>query len=112
MFGTDGEGEKRLASRQPLQLRKHDLDDEEPMSLEVRGGVLEARDLRILRSQVHDRVEDDVRERKCHFNTGASEVADRDRYLWAAGLRPEPRHHCLRQIAPVDADPTSRTRPP
>ena len=53
-----------LAGRKPPELRDHDLDDEAAAGLEVRRRIAEARDLRRLRRQVHDRVEDQVHERE------------------------------------------------
>src|ERR687891_840790 len=42
-----------------------DLDHEAAAGLEVRGDAAEVGDLRFLRRQVHDRVEDEVRDRDC-----------------------------------------------
>jgi hypothetical protein len=49
-----------LARREPLKARDAYLDDEAPAGIEVRRGIAEARDLRCLRSQVHDRVPDQI----------------------------------------------------
>ena len=51
-----------LAGREPPELGHPDLDHEAAAGLEVRGDVPEARDLRRLRRQIPDRVEDEVRE--------------------------------------------------
>jgi hypothetical protein len=45
------------------------------------GGVREARDLSVLRSQVEDRVEHDVDERERAVDLRDRHVADLDRYL-------------------------------
>jgi hypothetical protein len=44
--------EHRLTGRQALERRDAVLDHEPPTALEMRCGVLEARDLRILRDQI------------------------------------------------------------
>ena len=53
---------KALTGRQGAQAGDADLDHEAPARLEVRGDVLEARCLLLLRRQVVDRVEDEVGE--------------------------------------------------
>ena len=60
--GVDVERADGLARRKPLELGDADLDHEAPARLEVRGDVAEARDLLVLGRQVHDRVEDEVRD--------------------------------------------------
>src|SRR5438034_11067830 len=52
------EGADGLAGRQPLETRDADLDHEAAAGLEMGRGVAKARHLRVLRRQVHDRVED------------------------------------------------------
>ena len=52
---------ERLAGRELAQLRDHHLDHEASARLEVRRDVPEARDLRRLGREVHDRVVDEVR---------------------------------------------------
>ena len=103
----DAEG---LTGREPLELRDHDLDDEAPAGLEMRRHVAEARDLRLLGRQVHDRVEDHVGEgeRAVHLRRG--EVADRHADVLAARLRAQLRDHRLRQIDPVNLDAPLRER--
>ena len=97
----DVEDADRLAGREPPQARDADLDHEAAAGLEVRGDVAEARDLRRLRRQVHDRVEDEVRDGERPRHRRRREVADRDADLLAARLRAEPRRHRLRQLDPV-----------
>ena len=89
--------------RQPLQVGHARLDHEPAAALEMRGGVLEARDLRVLRDQVEDRVEDEVDERELPVDAGRREVADRDVDLVASRLRAQPRHHRLRAVDAGDA---------
>ena len=64
----------------------------------------EARDLRVLRGQVHDRVEDEVGDREAALDRGRREIADRDADLLGAGLGLQPRHHRLREVDAVHAD--------
>src|SRR5919106_3480961 len=78
-----------------------DLDHEAAAGLEVRGDAAEVGDLRFLRRQVHDRVEDEVRDRDCPIHARGREVADRDADPVAARLRPQPRNHRLRQLDAV-----------
>ena len=57
---AEGEGADRLAERKPLQVGQPDLDQEMATGLEMRGDVLKARDLLVLRRQILDRVVDEV----------------------------------------------------
>src|SRR5262249_57244502 len=75
-----------LARRERPQAGHAQLDHEAAARLEMGGGVFEARDLRILRRQVADRVEDDVGERKRPVDLPRREVADRDLDLLPTGL--------------------------
>src|SRR5215210_1957570 len=70
----------------------------------MRGNVLEAGDLLVLRRQVVDRVEDEVRERERPVHSRGGEVADRDGNIGAAGLLPQLRHHLAREIDAVYLD--------
>ena len=81
--------------------RNADLDDERTAWVEMGSSVLEARDLGVLRRQVHDRVEDDVDEREASVDPRRCEVADRHRDLAAARLGAEFRDHVRREIDPV-----------
>jgi hypothetical protein len=54
----DAEGAEALAVRQALEVGHPDLDQDVPARAQVRGGVGEARDLRVLRREVADGVED------------------------------------------------------
>jgi hypothetical protein len=76
-----------LARREPLEIRHPDLDDETAARLEVRRDVAEARHLRRLRRQVHDRVEDQVRDRERACDRRRGEVPDGDADVVAARLR-------------------------
>jgi hypothetical protein len=76
----------------------------------VRGHVLEARDLRVLGRQVHDRVEDEVGDRERPVDPRRRKVADRDGNLRTAGLGAKPRHHRLRQVDPVHLDAATGER--
>ena len=87
-----------------------DLDDEAAAGLEVRRDVAEARDLRRLRRQVHDRVEDQVRDGERPVDRRRREVADRDADVLAARLRAQPRDHRLRQLDPVHRHAALRER--
>ncbi len=104
------EGTERLAGREPLELRNAHLDHEAPARLEVRGDVLEARDLLVLRRQVHDRVEDEVGDRERPLDRGRGEVADRHADVLGARLRAQSRDHRLREVDPVHADSALRER--
>ena len=90
-----------LARWEVPQPRYDHLDDEAAARLEMGGDVLEARDLLVLRRQVHDRVGDEVRDRERSLDRGRSEVADRDADLLRSRLRLQPRDHGFRQIDPV-----------
>ena len=88
-----------------------DLDHEAAAGLEVRGDVLEARDLLVLRRQVHDRVEDEVGEPRTSRRpvvVAKSPIVDVDRLARLAShavARPSPpRGRCL------DTDAASRQR--
>src|SRR5262245_25738185 len=74
---ADVVGQDILPGRQPAQLRNVNLDDEAATGREVGGDVAEAGHLRFLRRQVHDRVEDQVRERERPRSPRRCEVADR-----------------------------------
>ena len=91
----------RLAGRKPLQTGDAHLDHEAAAGLEVRRDVAEAGDLRRLRRQVHDRVEDQVRDGERPVHGRRREVADRHADVFAARLRTQPRDHRLRQLDPV-----------
>ena len=99
-----------LAGREPLELGNADLDDEAAAGLEVRRDVAEARDLRRLRRQVHDRVEDQVGDGERPVDGRRREVADRDADVLAARLRAQPRDHRLRQLDPVHRHSPLRER--
>ena len=101
---------ERLAGRKPLQPRHEHLDHEAAAGLEVGGDVPEARDLLVLRRQVHDRVRDEVGERERPRDGRCREVADRDADLLRARLRAQARHHRLRELDPVHSDAARRER--
>jgi hypothetical protein len=74
----------------------------------MRGDVLEARDLPVLRRQVHDRVEDEVGDREPTFDGRRREIADRHTDLFRSWLGPQPRDHRSREVDPVHADAALR----
>ena len=100
----------RLARREPLEVGDADLDHEAAAGLEVRGRVAEARDLRLLRRQVHDRVVDEIDERERPVHPRRREVADRHADVVAARLRAQPRDHRLREVDPVHRHAALRQR--
>ena len=73
-------------------------------------GVAKAGDLLALRRQVHDRVRNQVGDRKRSLDGSCGEVADRHTDLLRARLRTQPPDHRLRQIDPVDAYAALRER--
>ncbi len=91
-------------------MRHRNLDHERPARLEMRRGVLEARNLLVLRRQVHDRVEDEVREREGPVDSRRREVADRYLDVFTARLRPQLSDHRLRQVDAVHSDATLTER--
>ena len=112
--GVTGERPHRLARRQPLELRDADLDHEASAGPQVRGGVLEARHLIVLRGQVVDRVVDQVGERELARYVGRGDVAERDLDPVGAGLRSQLLHHLAREVDATDRDaaPGQRQRDP
>jgi hypothetical protein len=68
------------------------------------GDVLEARNLSLLGSEIHDRVEDAVGEREHFIDLRRRKVADHDLDLVTAGLGTEARDHRFRQIDPSYAN--------
>jgi hypothetical protein len=69
----------------------------------MRGGVLEARDLRVLGHEVRDRVEHQVDERELAVDAGAREVAERDLDVLGARLGAQPGEHRLGVVDAGDA---------
>ena len=78
------EGEDGLAWREPLEPGDTYLDDEATAGFEVRRDVAEACDLRRLRRQVRDRIEDQVRDGERPVHGRRREVADRHADIFAA----------------------------
>ena len=68
----------------------------------MRGDVLEAGDLCVLRRQVHDRVADEIRECEGTVDRRRREVPNRHADLLRAGLRTKPRDHLLGEVDAVD----------
>ena len=103
----------RLARREPLA-RGPDLDDEATARLQVRRGVAEARDLRRLRRQVADRVEDQVHqgERPSTVVVAMSPIVTP--MSSASSFSRSLRDHRLRHVDPVHlhAAPRERERDP
>ena len=100
----------RLAEWQPLQIGEADLDHEAATRLEVRRDVLEARNLRVLRRQVHDRVADQICERERVLDGRRREVTDRDSDLLRIRLRAQPRDHRRGEVDPVHTQAALRQR--
>jgi hypothetical protein len=76
-----------------LQRRDTHLDHEAAAGFEVRGDVAEALHLFVLGREVHDRVEDQVREPERAVDAGGGKVADRHTDVPAAVLGSESSHH-------------------
>ena len=74
----------------------------------MRRDIPEARNLLVLRRQVHDRVEDEVGERERVVDRRRRKVADRHADRVGAGLRLEPRNHCLREVDAMYPNPAGR----
>jgi len=104
------EGADRLAGREPLEPGNAYLDHEAAAGLEVRRDVAEARDLLRLRRQVHDRVEDQVRDGERSVHGRRREIADGHADVFGARLRAQLRDHRLRQLDPVHGHSPLRER--
>ncbi len=76
MCRSHRERSEDLPGREPLQVGDGDLDDEASARFEVTRDVAEAVNLLVLRDEVRDRVEDEVRERERPGNPRGGEVAD------------------------------------
>ena len=83
---ADVEGADGLPGRKPPELGDSHLDEEAAAGLEVRRHVAKARDLRRLRRQIRDRVEDEMCEREGPVDGRCREVPDRDADVLAARL--------------------------
>ena len=103
-MGRHSEGPNGLTGWQPLKIGHPDLDHEAPAWLQMRGDVLEAGDLLILRRQVHDRVEDQVGETRTALDSWSWRSRRSSPDLICAGLRPQPGDHRVGQIDAVYAD--------
>src|SRR6266545_1918959 len=101
--GIGAEGDDGLADREVLEVRHARLDHEPPSAAQLRRGVLEARNLLVLRDQVEDRVEHQVDERELSADTGCGEVTDRHLDVLAPGLGAQPSHHGFGAIDAGDA---------
>src|SRR5919108_1436747 len=110
MRWADVEGPERLAGREPLQAGHKHLEHEATTRLEMRRDILEARDLLILRRQVHDRVGDEVSDRERAFDGRRCEVADRDADLLGTRLRAQARNHRLGKVDSVHSYAALRER--
>ena len=74
----------------------------------MRGHVAEAGHLRLLRGQVHDRVEDEVCDAEAAVRLRCREVAYGDADGRTARLCSQPGHHRPRQVDPVYRDAAGR----
>ena len=93
-----------LPERQPLELRHARLDHEPPAGSQMRGGVLEARHLAVLRDQVEDRVEHEVDERELAVDARGRHVPDDGLDPVGAGLLAQAIQHRLRVVHAGDPD--------
>jgi hypothetical protein len=96
-------GEDGLAEWEPLELGHARFDHEPPAGAEVRRGVLEARDLAVLRGQIEDRVEHQEDEREVAFDARRRHVAGHGVDPLGAGLVAQPRQHRLGVVHAGDA---------
>jgi hypothetical protein len=69
----------------------------------MRGRVLEASDLVVLRHQIEDRVEHQVHQRELSVDPRPGEVADRHVDALASGFRPQPGDHGVRVVNAADS---------
>ena len=99
-----------LPGRQPPQLGHVNLDDEAAAGLQVSRDVAEARHLRLLCRQVHDRVEDQVGDGERPVHPGGGEIADCHADRVAAGLGAQPGDHRPRHVDAVDRNAAARQR--
>src|SRR5207253_10127886 len=102
--GAHVERDDSLAGGEPLPGRDDGLDHEAAAPGEMRRDIAEALDLRVLRSEVHDRVPDEVGERECACQLRGREVADRHVDVGRTGLRSQLIDHCRRKLDAVDLD--------
>src|SRR4029453_6750995 len=80
------------------------MDHESPTAGEVRGGVLEARNLCVLRDEVEDRVEHEVHDRELAVDAGGGEVTDRDLDIRRGGLLAQAGDHVHGVVDPDDGN--------
>ena len=95
---------------EPLQPRDEHLDNKAALWVEMCCGVAEARDLLILRCQVHDRVRDDVSHGVPALDGRGREVSDRDADLFRTRLDTQTSDHRLGQVDAMHGDATLRKR--
>jgi hypothetical protein len=96
---------RSLVAVEAGQVGNESLDDEDTIVSQVRGDVLEAADLRLLRLQGKERVENDVHKRVPTLDRDLREVADGDGNRPSARFRPQASDHRLRGVDAVDIDP-------
>ena len=108
--GAHVEGVEGLAGREALEPGDAYLDDEAAAGLEVGRDVAEARDLRLLRRQVGDRIEDQVGDRERSVHGRRCEVANRHVDVFATRLCAQFRGHRLRQLNSVHQHSPLRER--
>src|SRR5687768_14653968 len=110
MVLTLREDMQRLTRWQPLKFRNHHFDNEDTARAQMGGSVTEARDLSLLRGEVHDRVTDEVDELERPLDPRRGEVSDRDRNLIPARLLLQLRDHRAREIDPAGRHAPTRQR--
>jgi hypothetical protein len=89
------ERKNRLARRKTLKVGHVRFDEKKATGLQVIRDVAEARDLRGLRGQVENRVEDEVRDGEGPIDGGSGEVTDRNVNLVTARFLAQFRNHRL-----------------
>jgi hypothetical protein len=99
-----------LPRRKAAQIWDSDLNDETAIGLKVRGDVAEARNLGFLSREIHDRVEDQVRDGERPIHTRRREVADRDTDGVAARLGAQPSDHSGRELDAMNRNAAARQR--
>jgi hypothetical protein len=106
LVGADLHRLDPLVAVEAGQVGNECFDDEDTIVSQVCRDVLEAADLRLLRLQGKERVEDDVHERVLTLDRDVREVADGDGNPLSAWFRAQASNHRVRGVDAVDIDPT------
>jgi hypothetical protein len=99
-----------LIAVEAAQVRNEGLDDEDTVVSKVCRHVLEAADLRLLRLEGEECVEDDVHKRVPTLDRDVREVADGDGNTLSARFRAQASDHRLRGVDSMDIDPALSKR--